>query len=37
MFLEEFYKFALTSVGYTLDEDNFLVKKTADGQTRENA
>ena len=35
MFLEEFYKFALTSVGYTLDEDNFMVKKTADGQTRE--
>lgn len=35
MFLEDFYKFALTSVGYTLDEDNFVVKKTADGQTRE--
>lgn len=35
MILEDFYKFAIASVGYTLDEDNFIVKKTADGQTRE--
>ena len=35
MILDEFYKLAIASVGYSLDEDNFLVKKTSNGTTRE--